>query len=271
MIARLLGLDRPLAFLDTETTGTSTAEDRIVELALVIIYPDTEAGPGETYRKVRRLNPERPIPTEATAVHGIRDEDVAASPAFRQVAQSLWELLNPCDIAGFNARRFDLPILRAEFRRAGFSFEMQGRRLIDLQYLFHLRERRDLGAAVRFYLDEDHGEAHTAEADTEVLPRLLAAQLERYPDLPANLDGLHAACDEFAPFQTEVEAWFGDDLDAPVFQRGKKHKGHALADVLLDDPGYIHWMLEKAEDMDEEVKDFLRRFRKDLPAPAGRL
>ena len=91
-----------------------------------------------------------PISPGATAVHGITDEDVADEPSFAATAKSLAELLEPCDLAGFNIRRFDLPMLLEEFKRAGTSFSIQGRRLIDAQVIFHREEPRDLSAAARY-------------------------------------------------------------------------------------------------------------------------
>lgn len=258
MIQKLV-VDRPLAFIDLETTGVDPAQSRIVEIAVEIHWPDLrEAGPE---RKVRRLNPGVPIPAEATAVHGITDADVTNEPTFRQVALGLDELLAPCDIAGFNIRRFDLPLLVAEFKRAGHSFDAKRlpagspRRIIDLQMLFHLENPRDLEAAVRSYVGREHEGAHSAEADTAALPLVLEGMLAKHAHLTATLDALHARCDEFQPYRTAVENWFGDDLSKPVFQFGK-NKGTPLGRV---DNGYLDWMLRQ-NDMDADVKAFIRSY-----------
>lgn len=256
-----LVVDRPMAFVDVETTGLSVTNDRIVELSVVIVYPTTSLTPPLT--KTRRLNPTVSIPADVTAVHGITDADVAGQPTFREIAKGLWALLDPCDLAGFGIRRFDLPILRAEFRRCGMALDHTTRRIVDLQFLFHHREPRDLAAAVAFYLGREHTRAHSAEGDTLVLLELLEEQLRRYPDIPCELDALNAACDEFQPFRTEVEAWFGDDLETPVFQRGR-HKDKSLGWVLENYADYIGWMLGSAEDMDPEVKEFIRSFRRRM-------
>src|SRR5688572_14845417 len=121
-------LDCPLVFLDLETTGLSLTHDRIVELAVIKIAPG-----GDVLERVRRFNPGMPIPAEASAVHGITDEDVRHEATFAQRAKSLAELLDGCDLAGFNVRRFDLPMLVNEFRRAGLAFEPRARRVIDVQ------------------------------------------------------------------------------------------------------------------------------------------
>lgn len=253
----MIELERPLAFFDLETTGVDTAKDRIIEIAVEVHYP----APQSPERKVRRLNPGIPIPAEATEVHGIRDEDVKDEPVFRQIAGGLKALLDPCDIAGFGVRRFDLPLLIAEWKRVGVVFDGKRlpsgapRRIVDLQMLFHLENPRDLEAAVRRYVGTAHEGAHTAAADTAALPLVLAGILEQHTTLTATLDALHVRCDEYAPFRTEVERWFGDDLTAPVFQFGK-HEGTSLRVV---ESGYLAWMFRQ-EDLDEEVKAFVREF-----------
>jgi len=239
-------LDRPLAFLDLETTGLSTNSDRIVELAVIRITPQ-----GDVLEAVRRFNPGIPISPDATAVHGISDEDVADEPSFSARAKSLAELLEPCDLAGFNIRRFDIPLLLAEFKRALVPFSVQGRRLIDAQVIFHREEPRDLSAAARYYLSREHEEAHTALGDIRTTAAVLSAQLQKYPDLPRTLDGLQAYCDEVSPFQTELDRWFHRRDGELVFRRGK-HRGEALGKVAATAPDYLKWMLG-ADDMDEEV------------------
>lgn len=247
-----LPLDRPLAFLDLETTGLRTGVDRIVELAVIRLTPT-----GDVTEKVRRFNPGIPIPPEATAVHGISDEDVAGKPPFTARARSLAKLLAPCDLAGFNLRNFDLPMLLAEFRRAGVAFDVENRRVIDVQMIFHREEPRDLSAAVRFYLGRELEDAHSALADIRATAAVLGAQLERYPHLPRDLDGLDAYCDEVRPFETEVDRWFEKTPEGErIFRRGK-HRDRPLSEIARTEPDYLHWMLS-ADDMDEAVKEVVR-------------
>ena len=101
-----LNLKRPIVFFDLETTGVDTAKDRIVEISMVKVMPD-----GEQIVKTRKLNPGMHIPAEATAIHGITDEDVRDCPTFAQVAKSLEQFIRGCDFGGFNSNRFDLPVL----------------------------------------------------------------------------------------------------------------------------------------------------------------
>ena len=127
-----LNLKRPIAFLDLETTGIKVAIDRIVEISIVKIHPD-----GKKEIKTRRVNPGIPIPPETSAIHGIFDEDVKDEPTFKQLAKGLAEFLNNCDLAGYNSNRFDIPLLVEEFLRAEIDFDVEGRKLVDVQNIFH--------------------------------------------------------------------------------------------------------------------------------------
>lgn len=241
-------LDRPLVFMDIESTGVDPQKDRIVELSIVRFSPFDSP-----LVKTRRFNPEGPIPAEATEVHGITDDDVAAEPRFRQCAQALLLLLDECDLAGFNIRRFDLPLLIAEFERAGHAFDHQGRRIIDALALYHLHEPRNLEAAVFHYLGRAHTGAHGAEADTLATAEVLAAQVTRY-GLPTALDELDTHCDEMWKYETPVDKWWDTTDSDPkrwVFKRGK-HKGVELGRAPRS---YLLWMSGTADDMHPSVQD----------------
>ncbi|MSR22489.1 MAG: 3'-5' exonuclease [Gemmatimonadetes bacterium] len=246
-------LDRPLALLDMETTGLRVGVDRIVELAIIRLAPN-----GDVSERIRRFNPEMPIPPEASRIHGITDTDVAEESPFAVRARSLAQFLDRCDLGGFNLRRFDLPVLLAEFRRAGVPFDVRGRRLVDVQTIFHREEPRDLGAAVRFYLSRELEDAHSALADIRATAAVLSAQLEHYPELPRDLAGLHAYCDEVRPFETELDRWFvNTEEHGLVFRRGKQ-RDRPLSEVAVTNPDYLQWMVA-TDDMDGEVKDAVRR------------
>jgi DNA polymerase-3 subunit epsilon len=255
-------LDRPLIFFDLETTGLHLKNDRIIELALIKITPQ-----GDVLEKVRRFNPGIPIPPDATAVHGITDADVADEAPFCARARALADMLEDCDLAGFNIRRFDLGMIIAEFARCDIRFELEGRRIIDMQNIFHREEPRDLSAAARFYLGREHEEAHTALGDIRTSAAVLSAQLGRYPKLPRDLDGLHAYCQEHFSLRTEVDRWFGGAEDGRVFRRGK-HAGRALDEVARTEPDYLRWMMG-AEDMDEDVVRLVREALQRQAAPSS--
>lgn len=250
-----ISLDRPIAFIDIESTGLRVGQDRIVELAVIRLSP-SEEGAEKDFESVRRFNPGVPIPPEASKVHGITDDKVAAEPPFKARAKSLAKLLEPCDLAGFNIRNFDLPMLLAEFERAKMPFAVKEKRLIDVKMIFHREEPRDLSAAVRFYLGQDHQEAHTALGDTQTTLEVLAAQMEHYPDLPRDLGKLHTYCDEVSPFRTQFDRWFVKMSDGLVFKKGK-HKDSALDEVATSHPDYLTWMLS-LDDLSPAVKQVVQ-------------
>jgi DNA polymerase III subunit epsilon len=236
---RLLLLKRPLVIFDTETTGAVPYRDRIIEIAAVRLNPD-----GSRERWSRRVNPEMRIPVEATAIHGITNADVENCPPFRKVADEMIRWIGDADLCGFNVHSFDLRILKAELARCGVEFPMEGRRVIDVQVIFHSREPRDLSAAVRFYLGRDHRGAHGAEADAEATLDVLLAQLERYTDLDRTAPGLEAASSR------PSSRWVDPDRklewrDGQACLTFGKYAGRSLQEVMKLDLLYVDWILER--------------------------
>ncbi|MBQ1201571.1 MAG: ribonuclease H-like domain-containing protein, partial [Alistipes sp.] len=231
-----LNLKRPIIFFDLETTGTDTSNDRIVEISMVKVAPD-----GEKTIKTRRINPEMPIPAEATAVHHITDEDVKDCPTFKQIAKSLKAFMEGCDFGGFNSNRFDLPVLVEEFLRAGVDVDFRKRRYIDVQNIFHKKEERTLIAAYRFYCNKDLEAAHSAEADTLATYEVLLGQLERYEDLQNDVDFLseYSTRNRTADFAGRIGY---DDKEQEIFTFGK-YKGRVVAEIFEKDPSYYDWMM----------------------------
>jgi DNA polymerase-3 subunit epsilon len=232
----MLQLTKPLAVIDLETTGTNLATDRIVEIAIVKLMPD-----GSKTVKHKLINPEMPIPKQASDIHGISDEQVKDATDFRQVANELKQFLDHCDLAGYNSNRFDIPLLVEEFLRIGIDFDMKGRKLIDVQRVFHLMEQRTLTAAYRFYCDKTHDGAHGAQADAEATLEILQAQIERYPNLGADVDSIlkFTGDDQVVDFARR----FCMENGIEIFNFGK-HKGRAVADVLKNEPQYYDWMMK---------------------------
>jgi DNA polymerase-3 subunit epsilon len=247
MFAHLV-LRRPLAVLDLETTGTDAANDCIVEISVHKAVPD-----GSVEKFTRRVNPERPIPAAATAVHGITDADVAGAPRFADIADRVMALLDGCDLCGFNLKRFDLRLLCHEFGRAGRTFVVHGRALIDALEIYHTYEPRNLSAAVRFYLDRAHDGAHGAEADVRATVEVLDAMLARYADLGRDVEALHARFHD--PHAVDPDGFFKNVRGEVCFARGK-YAGQSLASIARTKPDYLEWMLRG--DFLEETKAIAR-------------
>lgn len=241
-----LKLERPIIFFDLETTGTDILNDRIVEISLIKVNPD-----GSEFERTRRINPEIPIPAEATAVHGISDADVADEPKFSQIAHSLADIFTGCDIAGFNSNRFDVPMLDQEFQRAGVRLDFTEVRFVDVQTIFHKKEPRNLIAAYRFYCDKDLEGAHSANADIRATYEVLKSQLDKYPDLENDISFLS----EYSSHTRNVDFMgrliYNDDRKE-VINFGK-YKGRLAEDVLRKDPSYYTWILNG--DFAQNTKD----------------
>jgi len=232
----MLQLTKPLAFIDLETTGINLATDRIIEIAIIKVLPD-----GKRSIKRKLINPGMPIPKQSSDVHGITDEMIKDAPAFKDVAHELKQMLDGCDIAGYNSNRFDIPLLVEEFLRADVDFDMKGRRLLDVQNIFHKMEQRTLSAAYKFYCNKNLDGAHGAEVDASATHEILIAQLERYPDLGTSIDSVLKLIGEEAI--VDFARRFIMENGVEIFNFGK-YKGKAVADVLRNEPQYYDWMMK---------------------------
>ena len=254
-----LNLKRPLAIFDLETTGIDFVKDRIVEISVIRIDTDN------TRRQVTmRINPGIAIPIESSQIHGIYDEDVALSPKFGDVAKELFDLLDPCDLAGFNSNRFDVPVLLEEFIRVGIWMDIESRNLIDVHRIYTLMEKRDLTTAYKFYCNKEIVHAHSAAADTEATAEVFFAQLQKYDALKNDMRFLH-------DFSNEER--FLDSGRRFIYQNGRpafnfgKHKGKSIEAVLREEPSYYNWMLNG--DFPEHTKQKLREVKASFSRPQG--
>jgi len=231
-----LNLKRPIAFLDLETTGINVTNDRIVELSVLKISPN-----GKEEWLSTRVNPGIPIPPKTTAIHGITDEDVVGSPSFKEIAKNLASFLEGCDLAGYNAVKFDIPVLAEEFLRVNIDFNFRKRKYVDVQVIFHKKEQRTLTAAYMFYCRKELEGAHGSKADTAATYEVLKSQLDRYDDLENDMEKLAA----FSSMGNNVDfagRIIFDDNGVEVVNFGK-HKGKPVEEVLKEEPGYYTWIM----------------------------
>jgi DNA polymerase-3 subunit epsilon len=239
-------LSRPLVFFDLETTGTRPEFDRIIEIAIIKHFPD---GRDETV--VRKINPQMHIPEEASAVHGIYDADVAECPTFGDIAGNLLNYLADCDVAGYNIIKFDIPMLVNEFRRSGLTFDLKGRKVVDVFNIFCKLYPRNLSSAYEFFCGRKLEDAHSAAADTSATLEVLAGQLARHSELPRDLAELAAYSDNRRPDSIDAGGrfrWSGNDA---VINFGKNY-GKKLSDIAVNDPGFLRWIIRS--DFPEEVE-----------------
>ena len=222
-----LSLHRPIAFLDLETTGVNIGTDRIVEISIFKMSPDKT-----TQSDTFRINPTIPIPAEVSAIHG----------TFKELASKLFTILDPCDLAGYNSNKFDIPLLVEEFLRVEVDFDMQNRKCIDVQNIFHKMEQRTLAAAYKFYCHKELENAHSAEADVMATYEVLEAQLAKYDNLKGDVAFLHT----FSSNNDNVDLAgriVRDKKGVEVFNFGK-HKGKPVLEVFRNEPSYYNWMMD---------------------------
>jgi len=232
----MLKLVRPLAFIDLETTGVNLGSDRIVEIGMIKILPD---GNRSTKRKL--LNPEMPVSQTSIDIHGITNEMLKDAPTFKQAAHDIKQFLDNCDLSGYNSNRFDIPMLMEEFLRAGVEFDMKGRRLVDVQKVFHMMEQRTLTAAYKFYCQKDLEAAHSAEADALATLEILHAQVERYPQMGNTVESILKFTGE--EMIVDFARRFIMEKGVEIFNFGK-HKGRPVTEVLKAEPQYYDWMMK---------------------------
>lgn len=247
-------LTRPVVFFDIEATGTDPMSDRIVELSVVRVDPPPA---GMRPPRTWRINPEMRIPSEASEIHGIVNDDLSSEPTFAAIVPELTEMFVGADLAGFSIGRFDVRILAAELARAGSGLDLSASRVIDAQVIYHQREPRNLSAALRFYCDKELIDAHGAEADTIAALEVFAGQLARYGDLPLDLDALHDESSAHNDAYCDGQRRFMWRDNEPVFNFGRM-RGKSLR-VIASDPierKYLRWFLEGS--FDEDAKGIVR-------------
>lgn len=232
-----LQLERPIVFIDFETTGVDVEVDRIVEFAACKLNPS-----GQTETVTKRVNPGITIPKGASDVHGITDEMVANEPFFKNYAKALFTMIEGCDLGSFNGNRFDFPLLHKEFDRCGISWDYTLHEMVDCFAIFTQKERRDLAAAVKFYCNKSLEGAHSAKADIEATVDVFIAQMTRYeadPEFPKTMKEL-ALYSNFGNRVADLSGNFYYDEQGTIrFAKGK-HKDK----LAKSEKGYLDWMLK---------------------------
>ncbi|MBK8562479.1 MAG: 3'-5' exonuclease [Saprospiraceae bacterium] len=239
-------LTRPIIFFDLETTGTNTAQDRILQIGAVKIKVD-----GQREEKNVLLNPGIPIPAGATAVHGISDEDVKDAPYFRQVAKSFAQWLSGCDLAGYNSDNFDVPMLVEEFARVGIDFPEAGTRFLDILKIERNVNSHRLEETYQRYTGQSLDGAHDALSDIRATVTIFQKQLEQNPSLPTAIPDLEEVCrgdNGRVDFAGKLY-----EKDGLVYWSFGKHKDQLVSET----QEYAKWVL--GSDFPHETKKQLRR------------
>ena len=234
-----LNLTKSIAFFDLETTGLNISKDKIVEIAILKINSDQSE---ESF--VERINPIIPISEESTAIHGISNDDVKDCPTFSDLAEKIKDFIGESDLAGYNSNRFDIPFLLEELLNSSVDLDMEGRRFIDVQTVFHKMEQRTLEAAYKFYCGKEIINAHSAEADTRATYEVLKSQLDRYPEVENDMDFLFEFTQQGKNRKIDFVGRLAISDSGEVMYNFGKHSGKTLKEVYDKEPGYHRWILD---------------------------
>jgi len=243
-----LNIKKPLVFLKVATTGFNPIDkkdakgDRIIEISLIRIEADRQVKTG-----TRLVNPEMPIPAQASQVNGITDEMVASVPPFKDIASGLFSFIGDADLAGFSISNFDLKFLTEEFNRAGIPFTVVGRNIIDMSSIFNIMEKRDFRtAASKFAGQELSEEPISSETANNISIQILNGMVtayaadDRFKDVQAatlhqNFNRNRRALDVHGNIVLNKDG-------RPVFNIGK-YKGLLVADTMIAEPNYYDWCM----------------------------
>lgn len=258
-----------LAF-DLETTGVSTSSDKIVQVALI----GADSNGIEINHNIL-INPQRPIPFEATRVHGISDSDVKNKEIFKFHAKEIFDLMDGAIIVGHNARRFDMPLLENEFFRCGISPPKPKVILDTLECVRRLKIPRphNLGAQCAAH-GIDLKNAHDAAADAAACLLLLWKLMLNHPasfrrsledveywlingDVRKDESQLGRALTDLQPFDSEGKIRIDEGSYIIAFGR---HRGKEIKNIQEEDPRYIDWLLSSNGINDENARGALRDY-----------
>lgn len=161
--------------VDTETTGLDARTARIVDFAAIRMIGGT-IEPDAAFDQI--IDPQIPIPSSSTAVHGLARGDVAGAPVFEEVAARINALYDGAVVIGHNIG-FDLAVLDREFLRAGVAFRMP--RFLDVRALARLAAP-DLASysleTLCDWLGIEIGRRHRAMPDALAAARIFAGLVQ---------------------------------------------------------------------------------------------
>ena len=153
---------------DTETTGIQVSEGhRMVEIGCVEMFNRVETG--RVFHAY--FNPERSMPPEAQAVHGLSETFLSAQPLFRDVCEELLDFIEDSPLVAHNAA-FDFAFLNFELGECG-RLHVPRSRMIDTLALSRTRHpgaKHSLDAlCMRYGVDRSHRVKHGALLDAQLL------------------------------------------------------------------------------------------------------
>ncbi|MGQ3889713.1 exonuclease domain-containing protein [Legionella sp. CNM-1927-20] len=210
------------ALIDIETTGLHVKQDKIIEIAVIIL---TEKGVEATWHSL--INPERSIPEQIIKLTGIDNNLVQSASTFNVIAEELILLLQGCVLVAHNAR-FDYSFLKSAFKVCELSFQMPVLCSIKLLKDFYpaLKSYKLSAIAKAFFLSKDV--IHRAQDDVNLLRKIIDRLIQEFslievlkkakkayqqPSIPSTLI---TDCSTF-PETPGVYIFYGNEKTLPLY------------------------------------------------------
>lgn len=227
-----------MVYFDLETTGLNHQQDRIVQICIIV----QEKGKDDIVFKTL-INPEIPIPKEASDIHGITDEDVKGAPTFKDIADNIYSYFKGELVCGYNSNFFDVPFLDAQMRiLAGYQDTFQGCTFLDAMKLYAIYRPRTLSAAYEDLTGSELEDAHDAEVDVRATIDVFKKAVDKLKLKSAKeiIETLEA--DKIVDFSG---LFVKNEENNVIFAKGK-HKGEIVMSN-YNHRNYLSWVVEKSD------------------------
>jgi len=183
MFNDFVNLVNPIVFLDLASTSLDLKLAKIVRISTIKILPDNTK-----IFVTNLINPQQDISQEATKIHGIASEQLCNEKPFSNYSESISKHLQGCDLVGFGIKRYSLPLLRKEFRKAKTYFSIKNRSVIDLMNIYHRVEPRDYKSAYKRFTDNKTSSYYDPKGRVEGMLDILIGQMKEFPELPRKIN-----------------------------------------------------------------------------------
>ncbi len=246
-----LRLSRPLCVFDLEATGTDVDTDRIIQVGIARIEP---GGQADTFDQ--KIDPKRSVPSEVEALTGITTQELTFAPPLEDVADYMLSYFEGADLAGYNLKSYDLPLLEAELGRIGAELPPpEDREVLDIYEMEKYCRSLSLEAVYERYTGGELEGAHEALADVIGTTEVLSRQVEEF-GLPGTVEGIAEEMSD--GYLDQKRRLYRDEEGAMRLDFGKfGDQNRSLEWVLKNEPDYLRWMLEEIDDLRGHFTDRL--------------
>lgn len=245
---------KPLVVPDVETTGVDVEKDRIIQFAAIKIDRKT----GNIIDSINEyIRPDGPytITIQAYTKHHIKPEFLEDKHTFREVAPRIRDFFEGCDILVYNGVKFDLPLIKNEFKRIGEDIDFLKFNCYDAFLEEKRRNGNSLGETFKRYMnitmEEDGLQPHDAFSDVKATYKIFEAQRKVKEYGPEK----RLTEDNFI-----IEGEF-NGKEQPIFNVGK-YKGLPVSYISSIDQNYLRWCVSDKASFVNSTKNYISKYIK---------